>query len=98
MVPNNLQDKVIMPVNLPRLITNVKMLNNIKPNSVSDLEPRYFFAQVQNFLDSLVTLPEAREPANVARSKIISESNTNSTQLFKICLRYYLCAKEIFYE
>jgi hypothetical protein len=39
-------DKVIMPVNLPRLIQSVKSLNNIKPDSVTDLEPRYFFAQV----------------------------------------------------
>lgn len=79
-------------------MTNVKMLNNIKPNSVSDLEPRYFFQQVNELLSSLVTLPEAREPANVARSKIIEEANTNSTMLFKICLRYYLCAKSIFIE
>ena len=41
-------------------------------------------------------MPEAREPANLAKSKIISEANTNSTILFKITLRYYLCSKEIF--
>ncbi len=95
---NEVTDKVIMPVNLPRLIQSVKSLNSIKPDSVSDLEPRYFFKQVQNLLDSIISLPEAREKSNLARSSIISEANENSTILFKICLRYYLCAKSVFFE
>jgi len=87
-----------MPVNLPRLITNVKALNNVKTNSVTYLEPRHFFREVNNLIESLVVLPEAREKANVDRSKIIAEANTNSTILFKICLRFYLCSKRIFFE
>ena len=87
-----------MPVNLPRLITNVKALNNVKTNSVTDLEPRHFFREVNNLIESLVVLPEAREKANIDRSKIIAEANTNSTILFKICLRFYLCSKRIFFE
>ena len=87
-----------MPVNLPRLITNVKALNNVKKNSVTDLEPRHFFREVNNLIESLVVLPEAREKANIDRSKIIAEANTNSTILFKICLRFYLCSKRIFFE
>lgn len=94
---NGVMDKVIMPVNLPRLITNVKALNNIKHNTVSDLEPQHLFAQIKDLLDSLVTLPEAREQANLDRSKIIQEAATNSTILFKICLRYYLCSREIIF-
>lgn len=74
------------------------MLNSIKPNSVTDLEPRHYFAQIQNLMDSLVTLPEARDPANVARSKIIAEAAENSTILFKIALRSYLSSTEIFRE
>ena len=32
-----------MPVNLPRIITNIKALNQIKPSSVSDIDPRHYF-------------------------------------------------------
>ena len=87
-----------MPVNLPRLIKKVKALNNVNTNSVTDLEPRHFFREVNNLIESLVVLPEAREKANIDRSKIIAEANTNSTILFKICLRFYLCSKRIFFE
>jgi hypothetical protein len=34
-----------MPVNLPRVITNIKAENKIKPNSISDIEPEYFFRE-----------------------------------------------------
>ncbi len=36
-------------------------------------------------------MPECREP-----SKLIAEAMENSTILFKICLRYYLCSKQVF--
>lgn len=36
-------------------------------------------------------MPECKEP-----SKIIAEAMTNSTILFKICLRYYLSSKQVF--
>lgn len=36
-------------------------------------------------------MPECKEP-----SKIHSEAMYNSTILFKICLRYYLCSKQVF--
>jgi len=52
---------------------------------------------VDDLLASLVTLPEAREQANLDRSKIIQEAATNSTILFKICLRFYLCSREIIF-
>jgi len=96
MVPYRNENSVIMPVNIPRLIETVKTLNNIKPNSISDLEPRHYFGQMQHLMDSIISLPEAREPANLARSKIIAEANDNSTILFKIALRFYLSSTQIF--
>lgn len=32
-----------MPVNLPRVITNILTENKILPSSVSDLDPQYYF-------------------------------------------------------
>ena len=32
-----------MPVNLPRIITNIRAVNQIKNDSQSDLDPRYYF-------------------------------------------------------
>jgi|LauGreDrversion4_2_1035121.scaffolds.fasta_scaffold81318_3 hypothetical protein len=96
MVPYRNENSVIMPVNIPRLIQTVKTLNNIKPNSISDLEPRHYFAQMKHLMDSIISLPEAREPSNLARSKIIAEANDNSTILFKIALRFYLSSTQIF--
>jgi len=39
-----------MPVNLPRVITNILAENNIKPSSISDLDPTYFFEQKKELL------------------------------------------------
>lgn len=38
-----IEGSVPMPVNLPRVITNILAENNIKPNSISDIDPKYFF-------------------------------------------------------
>jgi DNA-directed RNA polymerase II subunit RPB1 len=43
----DLKDAAPMPVNLPRIITNIKALNQIKPNSVSDIDPRHYFEQMK---------------------------------------------------
>lgn len=94
---NNVDDRVIMPVNIPRLITNAKAINRVKPNIETDLEPKYFLKEVNKLIDEIVVLPEARYAFNIARSKIIAEAHYNSAILFKICLRYYLCAKKILY-
>jgi DNA-directed RNA polymerase II subunit RPB1 len=87
-----------MPINLARLIVNVKALNNIRHNSASDLEPKYFFTQLKELLNSFVTLPEARMKENIARSKIIEEAHINSTKLFKIYLRYHLRSRAVIFE
>ena len=94
---NGVVDRIYMPINVPRLITNVKALNNIKHTSQSDLEPRYYFRQIKMMLESFVTLPSARESSPFKDSPVIQEANTNSTKLFKIYLRWYLRAKEVFF-
>ena len=57
---SKIETTIPMPVNLPRVITNILSEARIKPNSVSDLEPRYFFKEMQTLLDSLCVLPQAR--------------------------------------
>ena len=46
-----------MPVNLPRVITNIMSENKIKPNSISDLDPRHYFKEMKGLMDSLCVLP-----------------------------------------
>ena len=90
------ESNIPMPVNLPRLITNVKATNGIKPNSISDIDPQHYFSQMQKLMDSLVVIPQAR--INIDHNNLIQEAHYNSIMLFKIFLRRYLCAKKIMIE
>lgn len=92
------QTKIYMPVNVNRILKNVKAINNIGNNSVSDLDPRYYFKQIKQLLDWFCTLPEAREKERRDRSKVIAEAHENSTVLFKIYLRYWLRSKSLICE
>jgi len=83
-----------MPVNLPRVITNILSENKIKPNSISDLDPKRYFAEMKGLMDSLCVLPQARLGLHASNS-IIAEAHEDSTRFFKIFLRRYLCAKKI---
>jgi len=38
---------LIMPVNIPRLLTNIRQLNKINSNSIYDLDPAYYFDEMQ---------------------------------------------------
>ena len=40
------ESTIPMPVNLHRLLTNVKSINSIKPNSICDIDPNHYFAQM----------------------------------------------------
>ena len=86
-----------MPVNLPRVIKNIISENRIKPTSISDLDPEYFFRERAKLLDQLCVLPQARL-GNLQDDSVISEAHMNSIMLFKIFLRRYLCAKKIIVE
>lgn len=90
------ESNIPMPVNLPRLITNVKATNGIKPNSISDIDPSHYFSQMQKLMDSLVVIPQAR--VNIDHNDLIKEAHFNSIMLFKIFLRRYLCAKKVMIE
>ena len=64
-----------MPVNLPRVITNILSENRINSmTSVSDLDPRYYFSQMKELLDSLCVLPQARL-GNFGEDSIINEAH-----------------------
>ena len=89
------ESSIPMPVNLPRLITNVKAVNGIRPNSVCDIDPLHYFAQMKKLQESLVVIPQARLPIT---SKLIEEAHYNSMMFFKIFLRRYLCSKKIMTE
>ena len=92
------EDQVPMPVNLPRVITNILSENKINAmTSISDLDPRHYFTEMKGLLDSLCTLPPARN-STLQENSIIHEAHQNSTRLFKIFLRRYLCAKKIICE
>ena len=43
-----MKEAVPMPVNLPRIITNIKALNEIKPSTVSDIDPKHYFKQMKS--------------------------------------------------
>ena len=45
------KNMIPMPVNLPRVIKNIVSENKIKPNSISDLDPEYFFRERARLLD-----------------------------------------------
>lgn len=82
-----------MPVNLPRVIDNILSENKIKPHNISDLDPKHYFSEMNNLMESLCVLPQAR--LGVEATGIIAEAHSNSMMLFKIFLRRYLCAKKI---
>lgn len=90
------ESSIPMPVNLPRLLTNVKATNSIKPNSICDIDPNHYFTQMQKLLDSLIVIPQAR--VNIEHNNLIQEAHYNSIMLFKIFLRRYLCSKKIMME
>ena len=91
-----IDDSVVMPVNIPRLMTNMKRTNNIKPNQKSYLDIHEYFRLLNNLLESITVIPELRD--REVKSKILKEADINSTLLFKICVRYYLNAKKVFVE
>lgn len=91
------QSSLPMPVNLPRIVTNVLSEHQIRPNSISDLDPRYFFEKKKQLIDSLCVIPQARL-GNLNPRSVIYEAHQNSMMLFKIFLRRYLCAKKIICE
>lgn len=86
-----------MPVNLGRVINNTLSENKIKPHSISDLDPVYYFKEMKGLMDSLCVMPQARL-GNFLEGGIISEAHKNSITLFKIFLRRYLCSKKIIQE
>jgi len=52
-----IEGAVPMPVNLKRVITNILAENKIKPTSLSDLDPKYYFQEIAALQNSLVVLP-----------------------------------------
>ena len=93
----DLKKNAPMPVNLPRIITNIQALNQIKPSSISDIDPRHYFDKMKKLQEELCVLPQARLKGFEPNS-IIGEAHSNSIMLFKIFLRRYLCAKKIICE
>ncbi len=86
-----------MPVNLPRMIMNVKSIkSNYSQTYLSDLDLIHYFSRMKELMNELVVVPEARLLKSLESSKLIRESSENASMLFKICLRRYLCAKNIF--
>ena len=85
-----------MPVNLPRILKNIKSINQIKDDSISDLDPRYYFQKMKELESKLTVIPQAR--VAFEQDSIIGEAHTNSVMLFKIFLRRHLCSKKIICE
>ena len=52
-----IENNVVMPVNIPRVIGNILSENKIKPSSISDLDPRHYFEGMKDLLDSLCVIP-----------------------------------------
>jgi len=85
---------LVMPVNIPRLLTNIKQLNKINNHSISDLDPQHYFEQMAKLQDSLVTLPQARLRTH-DENGLIGTAHRYSLMLFKIFLRHQLCSKKL---
>jgi len=97
-----MKDKVLdscyCPLNIPRIITNVKQLNDITVNSMTDIDPEHMFKSINGLLDSLCVMPEARRQCNLDDSSIVREAHQNSTMYFKIFLSTYLNSKKLIME
>lgn len=61
------------------------------------MDPRHYFTEMKGLMESLCVLPQARLGLH-SDTSIIAEAHGNSTGLFKIFLRRYLCAKKIICE
>lgn len=54
-------DKVIMPVNLPRMIMNVKSIkSNYHETYLSKSDLKHYFERMKDLMNELVVVPEAR--------------------------------------
>ena len=90
-------EKVIMPVNIPRMIMNVKAIkSNQFESKLTKADIVHYFRKVKQLQEELIVVPEARFAKSLRDSKLIRESNENACILFSICLRRYLCFKNIF--
>ena len=88
-----------MPVNLPRMIMNVKSIkSNYHETYLSKSDLKHYFERMKDLMNELVVVPEARLLKSLQESQLIRESSENATMLFKICLRRYLCSKQIFMQ
>ena len=62
-------DKVIMPVNLPRMIMNVKSIkSNYYETKLSDSDLIHYFTRMKELMDELVVVPEARSAKSLRES------------------------------
>ena len=97
MIGNNKEyEKVIMPVNIPRMIMNVKAIKvNQFETKLTESDLLQFFKKMKQLQEELIVVPEARFAKSLKDSKLIRESSENASMLFKICLRRYLCSKNI---
>ncbi len=66
------EDVVIMPVNITRMLMNVKAIKgNLNDSHVTDLDPKHYFAKMKELLDVLVVVPEARFAKSLKDSTLI---------------------------
>jgi len=81
------EEKLVLPVNLSRMIWNAQMTFKIDMNKTSDLEPQYIKQQVYDLIERLVVVD--------GDDSLSREAQENSTTLFKILLRSVLASKVV---
>ncbi len=84
-------DKIHMPINVPRLVKNAQQTFKIKENSKTSLSPKYVLDKMNELLTGL----NVNCGSTHLKDPISLEIKKNSTLLVTIFLRQMLCAKNI---
>ena len=81
------ENKVVLPCNLHRMITNVQKIFHINLRSPTDLSPLRVIQGVRDLLEKCIIV--------VGQDKLSIQANRNATLLFQCLIRSTLCTKKL---
>ena len=83
----NLEDKIHIPINIPRIISNAKCLFKINSFTKSDINPLVLITKVNELKNELIMVQGNDNVSTVAQK--------NALKLMSIVINYNLCCKNI---
>ena len=81
------ENKVVLPCNLHRMITNVQKIFHINLRAPTDLSPLRVIQGVRDLLEKCIIV--------VGQDKLSVQANRNATLLFQCLIRSTLCTKKL---